>query len=52
VGSIEGLDSVLPPFSATSEEFSITENNGVKTLNLANSYIKTSTYLTEVGDIN
>lgn len=52
VGSIEGLDSILPPFSAVSGEFSIIEDNGVKTLNLANSYIKTSTYLTEVGDIN
>lgn len=52
VGSIEGLDSVLPPFSAVSGEFSVTEIDGVKTLNLANSYVKTSTYLTEVGNMN
>ena len=52
VGNIDGLNELLPSFTAVSDDFTIFDNNGVKTLNLTKSYVETSVYAAEVGDIN
>lgn len=52
VAKIEDLESVLPSFSAVSDDFTITEVNNVKTLTLTKSYVETSIYVAEVGDLS
>lgn len=52
VSKIEDLNTLLPEFTAVSDNFVITSVNGVKTLDLAKSYVETSIYTAEVGDLS
>lgn len=52
VSKIENLNTLLPDFTAVSDNFVITTVNGIKTLDLSKSYVETSIYAAEVGDLS
>lgn len=52
VSKIENLNTLLPDFTAVSDNFVITTVNGIKTLDLSKSYVETSIYTAEVGDLS
>jgi hypothetical protein len=52
VNKINNLESVLPGFTAVSDDFVINEVDNVKTLSLKNTYVTTAVYSAEVGDLS
>ena len=52
VNKINNLESVLPGFTAVSNDFVINEIDNVKTLALKDSYVTTTVYAAEVGDLS